>query len=101
MLKGSGNGDGGVNHGELLVRLCEAMAGHDRHVLADVRDEVESAMGTEAMVDAVGVSALFHLMNRVSNATGTPLDPMMVRLSPAVAAQFGADNYLSSQDSLA
>lgn len=99
MLKGAGNGDGGVEHGELLLRLCTAMTGRNRQVLADVRDEVRSAMGAEALVDAVGVSALFHLMNRITNGTGTPLDPMLAQLGPPVAAQFGADSYLSSRDS--
>lgn len=98
MLKGAGNGDGGVEHGELLVRLCEAMVGRDQQVLAEVRDEVRSAMGAEVLVDAVGVSALFHLMNRVTNGTGTPLDPMLAQLGPPAAAQFGADRYRSSHD---
>jgi hypothetical protein len=74
------------------------MAGRDSRELTEARNEVEAAMGTEAMVDAVGVCSLFHLMTRVANGTGTPLDPMMVRLSPTVTAQFGADNYLSSHD---
>jgi len=97
-VRGSGHGDGGVEHGELLVRLVEAMAGTGEHVLSDVRDEVESAMGREALVDAVGVSALFHLMNRVANGTGTPLDRAMAGLAPSVTDQFGANEYLSSQD---
>ena len=80
------------------MRLVEAMAGKGEHVLRDVRDEVESAMGQEALVDAVGVSALFHLMNRVANGTGTPLDAVMAGLAPSVTDQFGANEYLSSQD---
>ena len=57
-----------------------------------------SAVGREALVDAVGVSALFHLMNRVANGTGTPLDAVMAGLAPSVTDQFGANEYLSSQD---
>lgn len=82
----------------MLVRLVEAMAGQGEHNLADVRAEVRSEMGPDALVDAVGVSALFHLMNRVANGTGTPLDPMLVELSPPAVAQFGGDSYLSAKD---
>ena len=74
-IAGSDNGDGGVRHGRLLVRLAEAMWEGDPGPLAAVRDELLAAAGADVLVDAVAVSANFHMMTRVADGTGTPLDP--------------------------
>ena len=74
-IAGSGNGDGGVRHGGLLVRLAEAMWEGEPGPLAAVRDELLAAAGADVLVDAVAVSANFHMMTRVADGTGTPLDP--------------------------
>jgi hypothetical protein len=74
-IAGSGNGDGGVRHGDLLVRLTEAMWEGEPGPLAAVRDELLAVAGADVLVDAVAVSANFHMMTRVADGTGTPLDP--------------------------
>ena len=74
-IAGSDNSDGGVRHGRLLVRLVEAMWEGDPGPLAAVRDDLLSVAGADVLVDAVAVSANFHMMTRVADGTGTPLDP--------------------------
>ena len=98
VVKALGNHDGGVEHGALLARLCDAVAGKDAEVMTSVREEVRTSMGPSQLVDAVGVSAMFHMMNRVANATGTPLDPIMLKAGPAIAASIGADTFISADD---
>lgn len=97
-MKGTAEDDGGVANGALLVRICDAMAADRPAAMSEIKAEAISAMGIDAFVDAIAVSALFHLMNRVANATGTPLDETMVRPGTKVSEQTGANDFLSSQD---
>lgn len=93
-----GDEDGGVNHGALLARLCDAVAAKDKTLMVDIRAEMLDQMSAEQLVDAVGVSAMFHMMNRVANATGTPLDPIMAKAGPAIADAIGASGFHSRAD---
>ena len=63
-----------------------------------VREEVRTSMGPSQLVDAVGVSAMFHMMNRVANGTGTPLDPFMRETASLIAPSIGASAFLSMED---
>jgi hypothetical protein len=74
-IAGSDKGDGGVRHGHLLVRLVEAMWDGEPGPLAAAREDLLAAAGADVLVDAVAVSANFHMMTRVADGTGTPLDP--------------------------
>ncbi|MDG2113052.1 MAG: hypothetical protein P8N02_10615 [Actinomycetota bacterium] len=98
LVRESGHTDGGVVHGALLARLCEAVAGKNGDDLSEVRAEVLAAMGPDQLVDAVGVTAMFHMMNRVANATGTPLDPVMRKVAASVSESIGASGFLSTAD---
>ncbi len=98
VVKVLGNHDGGVEHGALLARLCDAVAGKDAEVMTRVREEVRTSMGPSQLVDAVGVSAMFHMMNRVANGTGTPLDPFMLKTASLIAPSIGASGFLSMED---
>ena len=66
--------------------------------MAEIRSEAISAMGLESTIDAIAVSALFQLMNRVANGTGTPVDDFMVAPANAVSAQIGADEFHSRDE---
>lgn len=94
-VDGSGQGDGGVEHGELLARLTEAMWDGDAAALAAVRDEAIEVMGGTAMVDAVAVSANFHMMTRIADGTGTPLDEGSVEMSADIRDQIGVNDFVS------
>lgn len=93
-----GDDDGGVPHGAVLARLCDAVAGKDAAVMAEVRAAALAVMTPEQVVDAVGVSAMFHMMNRIANGTGAPLDPIMAEAGPAAAPAIGAMEFLSRAD---
>lgn len=94
---GSGEGDGGVTNGQLLSRLAEAMWEGDPSALAAVRDEVTAAMGGDALVDAVAVSANFHMMTRIADGTGTPLDGSRMDPTAELRAQIGVNDFASKR----
>jgi hypothetical protein len=94
-VDGSGRGDGGVDNGELLARLVEAMWDAEPAALAAVRDEVTAAMGGDVLVDAVAVSANFHMMTRIADGTGTPLDAGSVEPSADIRDAIGVNEFVS------
>lgn len=74
------------------------MVGGSVEEMHDVRATAFATMGTGAAIDAIAVSALFHLMNRVANATGTPLDPSMIAPAEKIDTKIGANSFLSRAD---
>jgi alkylhydroperoxidase family enzyme len=97
LVKELSEDEGGVKHSALLARFCDAVAGKDAAAMAEIRKKVLSSMGPNQLVDAVGVSAMFHMMNRVANATGTPLDTVMREAAPKVEESIGAVGFLSKE----
>ncbi|MFT7648530.1 MAG: hypothetical protein ACI8Y4_003282 [Candidatus Poriferisodalaceae bacterium] len=100
VIVGTGEGDGGVRHGQLLARLAEAMWQGDSSTLASVRDEVTAAMGGDALVDAVAVSANFHMMTHIADGTGTRLDQADLDRTADVRAQVGVHDMVSKRATL-
>ncbi len=68
-------GDSGVPHSNLLRQLTEATISGDWLALAAMRDDAESEMGRQQVVDALSVAAAFNGITRVADCTGIPLDP--------------------------
>jgi len=95
VINGSSGGDGGVMHGRLLVRLVEAMWEGDPGLLTAACDELLAAAGADVLVDAVAVSAKFHMMTRVADGTGTPLDPGTDEASVGSRDEIGVNDLVS------
>ncbi|MGH1488472.1 MAG: hypothetical protein ACRBK7_03625 [Acidimicrobiales bacterium] len=81
--------------GEALLRFVEAAAGSSPDDLALARTSVVETLGVDVMIDAAGVAAAFQMMNRVANATGTPLDEQLIGLTASVREELDLD-YLSA-----
>lgn len=96
-VEGSQHGDGGVASGALLLRFVEAVLS-DASNLPEVRTEVVATLGGDVMADASGVIATFEMMNRVANATGTPLDEGLVAQTEGVRSQLDLTHWESHQD---
>lgn len=64
--------------------------------LAEARDVVAAQLGAEVLVDAAGVASAFQMMNRLANATGTPLDTDLVDMTAGVRADLELDRYRSA-----
>tara|TARA_R110002072_G_scaffold43737_51_gene122839 strand:- start:130 stop:366 length:237 start_codon:yes stop_codon:yes gene_type:complete len=50
------------------------VVGDDPAALGEARAALIAAMGTEAMVDASAVAAMFNAIDRVADSTGCPID---------------------------
>ena len=67
-------GDCDIPGGALLIDFAEAILGGDEARLARTRAAIVAAMGAAALVDAAGIAGLFNAIDRVADATGTPLE---------------------------
>lgn len=74
VIIGGAEGDGGIAHGALLATFAESVVGDDDAALAAARSEVVDALGTDALVDACAVAAMFNAIDRVADSTGVPID---------------------------
>ena len=77
----NGNLDSGVENGEELIRLSEALVEGDPKKIASSSANVISLMGAEALVDVIGVYSNFERMVRIADATGVELGDTLNELS--------------------
>ncbi len=92
-----GRGDGGIAHGALLVGFAEAVLAADTAAIRAARDAIAEAMGEPALVDAAAVIAQFDAIDRVADATGTPLELAKAEASADFRPLLGIDDYPSAE----
>ena len=95
-----GRGDGGVIAGAVLVGFAEAVLAGERAGIAEARGAVGAALGAAAMVDAAAVIAQFDAIDRVADATGTPLEPAKAEASADFRPLLGIDDYPGAEGKL-
>lgn len=81
--------------GRLLVEFVNALSSGDG--LAEQRAIVASAIGIEAMIDAVAVFANFSMMTRIADGTGTPLDDGTLRMTTDLRTDLGIEDLTSKR----
>ena len=91
-----GEGDGGIPHGGLLIEFAEAAIGGDDARLSTARQQILKTLGPEALVDAAGVVATFNAIDRVADATGTPIDEERIEPTAEMRVQLGIDRFPSA-----
>ena len=79
----------------LLARITEATWRNDSDGLVCVRDEVLARLGGDALVDAVAASANFHMMTRIADGTGNPLDQGTIEPTESIRETIGINDYVS------
>jgi hypothetical protein len=89
----SGIGDGGVPHGATLMRFGEAVITADDPRLDESRRAVLAAVGPDGLVDAAGVAGLFNAIDRVADATGTPLEDWKATSTADFRSGIGIDDF--------
>ena len=82
-----GNLDSGVECGAELLELCEALVGGDAGAITKTSTNVIKSMGSEALVDAVGVYSNFERMVRIADATGVELGDTLSELSADIRSE--------------
>ncbi len=89
----SGDGDGGVPHGRLLLDFAEAVLEGVDAVIAPARRALVAAVGEAGFVDAAGVVASFNAVVRIADATGIPVEPFKLAQTVEERAALGIDDW--------
>lgn len=88
----------GVPQGDLLVRFSDALVQRDPKI-DELRQQLYTELGPGGVFDAVAVVATFQRQVRISNAIGIPLDESIKKMSEAVQAKLGLDQFASCEHS--
>ena len=86
-------GDTGVESGAILIAFADAVIADDKAALETTRRQISDAMGEAALVDAAGVAAYFNGIDRIADATGTPVDPASAEATTEMRAALGIDKF--------
>jgi hypothetical protein len=93
VTQGTAVGDCGVPQGDLLIDFAEAILGSDAMRLTRARSAIVATMGAAALVDAAGVAGLFNAIDRVADATGTPLEEAKAADTASLRDAIGIDEF--------
>ena len=96
----TGTGDGGISHGQALMAFAEATLGDGNRALGDARRSLLEVLGPTALVDAAAVVGLFNAIDRVADATGTPLEVWKAEASSDFRSAIGIDDFMSRKEAI-
>ena len=94
------NTENGVPQGALLNTFAEAVLGKDDARLDTVRNAIVTELGPAALVDAAAVIGGFIQMDRISDATGIPLDDFVVEATNDVREDLGLHAFDSARNTV-
>ena len=94
---GEAYGDGGIQHGSLLVAYAESILGNDQENLINSRLALQSAIGDAGLVDAAAIAATFNAIDRVADGTGIPIDEERLAPTAEFRKKLGIDTFPSRQ----
>ncbi len=96
MITGGDGGDGGVEHGDLLIRFADAVVGGDETEIAPVRQEIAAALGGAALTDTAAVAALFNAIDRVADSTGIRMEDEKMEITNDFRGDLGIDSFYAA-----
>ena len=86
----------GVIGGRQLLDFADALLGTDRGVLDRARIAVANVLGGEAIAGVAAVAATFSMNDRIANACGIPVEPMVLKTTKELRATMGINSYRSA-----
>jgi hypothetical protein len=95
----AGEGEIGVPHEDILLKIAEAVYSGEERQLASVREEGLGILGPQALVDAIAVASGFNGITKVANATGLPLDETTENSTVNLRQQTKIDDYTDANKS--
>jgi hypothetical protein len=98
-VTGAVAGDGGVAHGARLLAFTDAVMRGDDARLERERAALRGLLSDEAFVDVCAVIAAFNVVDRIADATGIPLDPMLQAMSAEVRVTLDLARFASAANS--
>jgi hypothetical protein len=93
-VNGAGQGDAGVVHGALLLAFTEAVMRGEPAIME--RERVRAVLSPESFVEVAALIGAFNSVDRIADATGIPLDPMMHAMSKEVREQLDLARFASA-----
>ena len=92
--------DTGVENGAILIAFADAVVADDKAALQTTRRQISNTTGEAALVDAAGVAAFFNGIDRIADATGTPVDPASAEATTEMRAALGIDKFYDVKQAL-
>ena len=95
-VNGETAGDAGVAHGARLVAFAEAVMAGDEGAMVRTRAALRAVVSPAEFVDVCAVIGAFNVVDRIADATGIPLDPMLDAMSGDVQQTLGLTRFASA-----
>lgn len=95
-MNGAADSDGGVEHGARLVAFTEAVMKEDDAALSREHGALRALLSPESFVDVAATIGAFNVVDRIANATGIPLDDMLVGMSMDIRRELHLARFASS-----
>ncbi|TMA52403.1 MAG: hypothetical protein E6J76_07365 [Deltaproteobacteria bacterium] len=83
-------------HGARLIAFTNAVLGSDDGAIARERTALRAELSPDAFVDVCALIAAFSVVDRVADATGIPLDPMLHAMSGDVREELRLGRFRSA-----
>lgn len=93
-VNGDPAGESGVAHGGELLAFTEAVLSGEG--VAPARARLRAVLSPESYVEVAAVIGAFNVVDRIADATGIPLDDMMLAMSGDVRAELGLARFGSA-----
>lgn len=77
--------------------MVDAIAGGDSDTIAAARHALADVAGAQVAADAIAVCSNFHMMTRIADGTGTPLDSGSAAVSGDLRADLELDDLVSAR----
>ncbi len=83
-----------------MLEFCDAILGHGEETLVASRNTVIERLGSSGLVDAAGVAAYFNALDRIADATGTPLEEDYKETTEELREELGINEYEATRSNL-
>ena len=80
----------------MLISFSNAVIGNNLENLNKIRYELVEKMGQDALVAAASVAGNFSKNDRIANALGIPIEPMMINATKEVRKRLNLDSFRSA-----
>ena len=88
--------DPGVVGGRQLLNFAETLLGTDRMALDHAREALAQVLGAQAIGGVAAVAATFSMNDRIANACGIPVEPMVLKTTKDLRQALGLNSYRSA-----
>lgn len=95
-VNGESDGNVGVAHASELLAFTDAVMRSDDRAIERTRAALRAVLPDDAYVEVAAVIAAFNVVDRVADATGIPLDDMLLAMSGDVREQLRLSRFASS-----